>query len=713
MTRDPRFDVLFEPVRIGPVTARNRFYQVPHCNGMGYRDPTALATMRGIKAEGGWAVVCTEQVEIHYSSEITPFIELRLWDDRDIPALARMADAVHRHDALAGIELCYNGMNGSNLYSREVPMGPAHLPVATFTPDPVQARAMTRRDIANLRRWHRAAAVRAKRADFDIVYVYAGHALGGLHHFLSRRYNDRTDEYGGSLENRLRLLREVIEDTRDAVGDRSAVAVRITVDELLGADGLSRAEMEDAFGLIGELPDLWDLVLGAWEDDSRTSRFADEGFQEPFVVGFKQLTSKPVVGVGRFTSPDAMVRQVKAGILDLIGCARPSIADPWLPRKVEEGRIDDVRECIGCNICVSGDFTQSPIRCTQNPSMGEEWRRGWHPERIRPSASAANVLIVGAGPAGLEAAMMLGRRGYEVALAEAGDELGGRVAREARLPGLAAWKRVADYRVGQIARMPNVTAYLGSRLTAPEILDFGFSHVAVATGAHWRRDGVGRLHTRAIDIDPAMELLDPDQLMAGQLPRGRDVVLFDDDHYYLGGVLAEKLVAAGCRVRLLTVAARVSDWSYHTMEQHVIQARLLGLGVTIDANRGLRRVLADGVEVACKYTGRTEFIGCDAVVLVTARLPDEALVLSLLAREAEWARAGIARVDAIGDALAPATIAHAVYAGRRYAEEFDRPVHDGDTVPFGREIAELAAPGVGVTTPDRDLPAGILAPVAE
>ena len=526
MSRDPRFDILFEPVQIGPVVARNRFYQVPHCNGMGYRDPTALAAMRGIKAEGGWAVVCTEQVEIHYSSEITPFIELRLWDDRDMPGLVRMSDAVHAHGALAGIELCYNGMNGSNLYSREIPMGPAHLPVATFTYDPVQARAMSKRDIASLRRWHRAAAVRAKRADFDIIYVYAGHALGGLHHFLSRRYNDRTDEYGGSLENRVRLLREVIEDTRDAVGDRSAVAVRVTVDELLGDEGLSKAEMEDAFGLLGELPDLWDLVLGSWEDDSRTSRFADEAFQEPFVTGFKRLTTKPVVGVGRFTSPDTMVRQVRAGILDLIGCARPSIADPFLPKKVEEGRVEDIRECIGCNICVSGDFTMSPIRCTQNPSMGEEWRRGWHPERIRRKTSEANVLVVGGGPAGLEAAMMLGRRGCDVALADTGESLGGRVSREARLPGLSAWARVRDYRTYQIARMPTVQTYLASPLTAEDVLGFGFAHVAVATGSTWRRDGVG---TAAHEADPARRVRGcahagrPDGGEAASGSRGRGV----------------------------------------------------------------------------------------------------------------------------------------------------------------------------------------------
>ncbi|HEY8014620.1 MAG TPA: NADH:flavin oxidoreductase, partial [Dongiaceae bacterium] len=199
MARDPRYDILFEPVKIGPHTTKNRFYQVPHCTGMGYRDLSALARLREIKAEGGWGVVCTEQVEIHPTSEITPFIELRLWDDQDIPGLARMSEAIHRHDALAGIELAYNGMNGPNLYSREVPMGPSHLPIATFTADPVQARAMDKEDIADLRRWHRQAAQRAQSAGFDIVYVYAAHGFGTMQHFLSRRYNTRSDEYGGSL----------------------------------------------------------------------------------------------------------------------------------------------------------------------------------------------------------------------------------------------------------------------------------------------------------------------------------------------------------------------------------------------------------------------------------------------------------------------------------------------------------------------------------
>ena len=688
--RDSHYDILFEPVAIGPVTARNRFYQVPHCNGMGYRDPTALAWMRGVKAEGGWAVVCTEQVEFHHTSDITPFIELRLWDDRDIPTLARMADRIHEFGALAGIELAYNGLNGPNLYGREVPMAPSGLPVMTFTCDPVQARPMSKQDIRSIRRWHRAAALRARRAGFDLIYVYAGHALTFLHHFLSRRFNHRTDEYGGSLENRVRLLREILIDTREAVGDTCAVPCRISMDELLGADGLEKAEVEDAIGLVAELPDLWDLVLAGWENDSRTSRFAPEGGHESFFEGVKKLTTKPVVAVGRYTSPDRMVSVVKKGLVDLIGCARPSIADPFLPRKIEEGRLEDIRECIGCNICVSGDFTMSPIRCTQNPTMGEEWRRGWHPERIRPKASDMPVLVVGAGPAGLEAAQALGKRGYDVTVAENGTELGGRVTRESRLPGLSAWGRVRDYREQQLHKLPNVHVYFDSGLDADSVLEFGFPRVVVATGARWRRDGVGHRWTRPMPITDGARVLTPDDVMDGvELPDGKRVAVWDDDHYYMGGVIAEVLAEKGCEVFYLTPASEVSTWTRNTMEQHFIQARLLEKGVKIHAFANLDAISDRGITASCVFTGRTEEVELDAVMLVTSREPENRLARELEVRVAEWRDAGIESVTTIGDALAPATIAHAVYAGRRYAEEFDGPPDTGDAVPFRREIAEL------------------------
>ncbi len=684
--RDPRYDVLFEPVALGPVTARNRFFQVPHCNGMGHLHPSAHAEMRGVKAEGGWAVVCTEEVELHHSTDVAGYVEGRLWDDADIPMHALLVEKVHEHGSLAGIELVHSGMTAANLYVRQPPMGPSHLPVQTT--DPVQARRMSKRDIADLRRWHRAAVDRSLRAGYDLVYVYAAHGLTTLQHFLSRRYNDRTDSYGGSVENRARLLREILEDTVELVDGRAAVACRICVDEQLGDRGIDRGEIETVLGILGELPDVWDFMVGEWEFDSVTSRFAEEGAQEQYVRGLKALTSKPVVGVGRFTSADTMVRMVRDGVLDMIGSARPSIADPFLPRKIEEGRWDDIRECIGCNICVTGDATATPIRCTQNPSMGEEWRRGWHPERIRPKASEASVLVVGGGPAGLEAAVMLGKRGYDVVLAEAGTELGGRVLAEARLPGLAAWIRVVDYRRGQLQRLTNVEVGVGSRLTAEEAHSYGFDHVAVATGARWRGDGVGRWHTRPVALAADMPVLTPDDLLAGARPDGDRVVIFDDDHYYMGGVLAEVLAREGRQVTLVTPEPLASAWTVNTMEQTRIQARLLELGVEVTVSRALVGAGGGRALTACVFTEREREHACDAVVMVTGRLPQDALADELAALVA--AGDGAARVTTVGDAMSPGTIAAAVWDGRRYAEELDAPAGDDTLPPFRREVVQLA-----------------------
>ena len=675
--RDRRFDILFEPVQIGPVVARNRFYQVPHCNGMGYRDIEANAAMRGAKAEGGWSVVCTEQVEIHPTSDICPYIELRLWDDSDIAGVAKIAEAIHEHDALAGIELAHNGMHAPNNYSREVPLGPVNLPVASVAYDPVQTRRMDKDDIGLMRQWHKSAALRARQAGFDLVYVYAGHTLSILHHFLSREFNDRSDEYGGSLENRVRLMRELVEDIKAAVGDRCAVPVRLSLDELRGPVGLERAEVEDMIGLMAELPDLWDVSLASWENDSRTARFAEEGYQEPFTGGVKALTTKPVVGVGRYTSPDGMVRLIKQGIFDFIGAARPSIADPFLPKKIEEGRVEEIRECIGCNICVSGDNGMAPIRCTQNPAMGEEWRKGWHPERVQPKGSETKILIIGAGPAGLEAACALGQRGYDTVLAEGSQILGGRVVRESNLPGLQSWVRVRDYRTQKLSQIANVEIYLESALDADQVLSFGFNHIVLATGSTWRRDGVGRQHTKPIKISDDASVLTPDDLMRGCRPKGQQVLIFDDDHYYMGGVLAELLVTEGYKVTLITPASDISAWTNLNLEQHAIQKRLLNMGVQCRTRLVLQQVTGSEAVITCAYTGKREAVAVDDVVLVTARLPETELIDELFDHQKLWRDSGILSVKAIGDALAPATIAHAVYGGHRYAEELDeRPLTD-------------------------------------
>ena len=680
MTRDPRYDILFEPVRIGPVTAPNRFYQAPHCNGMGRMFPDSMIAMRGMKAAGGWGIVATEQCDFHPTGDVQPFTETRLWGDMDIPYLAGMVNAVHEHGSLAAVELVHNGHDSGNIYSREVPIGPMHRPV-TWHSHPVQARAMDLDDIRAYRRWHRNAALRARKAGFDIVVVYAGHDGTVPAHFLSRRHNQRSDEYGGSLENRLRLYRELLEDTLDAVGDTMGVVARFAVDEMMGPDGLEwDSEGREAIEMMAEMPDMWDVNVSDWSNDSMTSRFAPEGYQEDYIAFVKQVSSKPVATVGRYTSPDAMVSAIRRGLVDMIGAARPSIADPFLPKKIEEGRPEDIRECIGCNICAAWNNVSAPMRCTQNPTMGEEWRKDWHPEQIEPKGSDSHVLVVGAGPAGLEAAHALGKRGYRVTLAEARTQAGGRVSRESALPNLNAWARVRDYRLGQIAPMVNVELYLDSELSAEQVLEFGADHVALATGATWQRDGVGR-HVRApIPGAEFPHAMSPDDIMDGERPDKGPVVVFDDDHYYMGSMMADLLAGEGYQVTLATPGLCVGSWTEYTLEQGHIERRLVGLGVEILPRHSVVALGGGSVEMVNLVTGES-VNRPGALVPVTMRLPNDLLYDALMADPGKLEAAGITSVRRIGDCYGPATIAAAVYEGHRYARELDTDA-DPDGVPF-------------------------------
>ena len=675
--RDPRYDILFEPVKIGPVTAPNRFYQVPHCNGMGRMFPDSMIEMRGMKAEGGWGIVTTEQCDFHPTGDVQPFTETSMWDDGDLPYLAAMVDAVHEHGSLAGIELVHNGQDSGCLYSREVPIGPEHRPI-TWHQHPIQARAMSLDDIRDYRRWHRKAVLRARQAGFDMVVVYAGHNGTVPSHFLSRQSNQRSDEYGGSLENRLRLYRELIEETRDAIGDTMAVVARFAVDEMMGKDGLEWAgEGKEAIEMLAELPDMWDVNVSDWENDSMTSRFAREGYQEEYIAFVKSVTSKPVSAVGRYTSPDTMVSAIRRGVVDIIGAARPSIADPFLPNKIKQGRPEDIRECIGCNICAAWNNLSAPSRCTQNPTMGEEWRKRWHPEKIAPKESDSTILIVGAGPAGLEAALALGKRGYQVTLAEARNEAGGRVTRESRLPKLNEWARVRDYRLGQIQRMPNVEIYLESEMNAEQIQEFGADKVALATGALWRNDGVGRSIRFPV---PGCKALTPDDIMDGKRPAtaGSAVTIYDDDHYYMASVIAELLASEGYRVTLATQGMCVASWTEYTLEQRHIENRLLNVGIQILARHQLSEVGEGWLQLTNTLTGEVSNHE-GSVISVTARLPRDELFEVLK---------GKIPVRRIGDCFGPSIIAAAVYEGHRYAREFDTDI-DPDAVPFNRTRHKL------------------------
>lgn len=686
MNKNP-YSRLFESVKIGPVVTKNRFYQVPHCCGMGHVRPRAHAAMRGVKAKGGWGVVSTEEAEIHPSSDLAPYAEQRIWDKKDIPALRLMTDAVHEHGALAAIELTHSGHNSTNLFSRIPPMSPNAQALNFLYPK--QARRMTKKDISDFRAWHRKAALNAKAAGFDIVYVYAGHGMSVAQQFILPDMNNRSDEYGGSLENRLRLTRELLEETREAIGDSCGIAFRFAVDELKGKDGMQYQEEGRAVvELLAEHPDLWDVNVSDWSNDSQTSRFQpDEAYQMPYVEFVKKITTKPVVGVGRLTSPDLMTKLIEKGALDLIGAARPSIADPYLPNKIKEHKVDQIKECIGCNICVSSDNFTVPIRCTQNPTMGEEWRRGWDPENIKPKVTDQKALVVGSGPAGLECAVQLSRRGYEVVLAESKNKLGGRVLFESSLKGLSAWKRVVDNRVHEILQKNNIEVYKESRLTAELIDELEIKNIFLATGSSWRKDGIGRSRRNRIQGLETINVYSPEEAVENYKDFNGPLVIYDDEQGYLAGVVADHLNDKNIEVIFVTPASVVSPWTDSTLEQKRVQGALINSGVKIICNQSISKIENDKAFLECTYTGTITKIPCESIVMVTERISDNELYDSLTQSKLEEKKQY--NIKLIGDAEAPGLIADAVYLGHLAAQNFEADEADIERGMFMREMPSL------------------------
>lgn len=701
--RSARHDILFEPLQIGTKIFRNRFYSVPHASFHPGRRLSDIA-FRRMKAEGGWAAVCGGVISLRADSW-GGFVP-RIWDDEDRAVLARVAVEVQSQGALAGLELGHGGGRGEGA-KFEPALGPS--PIG----DPERARWVPKEmDLDDIRRlqddWV-AAAVAAADLGYDIVYAYGAHGYLPAQ-FLSPYFNRRTDAYGGSLENRGRFWLEMIERFRSEIGDRCLVAARIAAENFTRV-GVSSADTLDFVRMADEFVDLWDVNVGhVWGRDSAAWRVAPEGYQVEWSGKVRSATSKPIVGVSRLTTPDAMAEILRSGVWDMIGGARPGIADPFLPRKIEEGRYDDIRECTGGNFCISVETTGHGLSCVQNSTIGEEYRRGWHPERFTPIRDRSlNVLVVGAGPAGMECARVLGERQVQsVHLVDAADSIGGHVNWLRALPGEGGFGRVVDYRTTQLAKLPNVSTVPKTRLGIEDVIDYGADVVVIATGSHWigLDSDLHGLPLRDFENN-GLSIVTPEAIMVdGRRPGGR-VVVWDSDGGAIGVGLAEKLAADGADVTLVThfdVIAPVLDL---TFEGWVARRRLHELGVAMRSGLTPRRYTAGALVTVDQFHDEAVF-EAETMVVVTQRVSDDGLYRGLRDRLDDAREAGVREVWRIGDCVAPRALGLTLADGHRLGREIDsarpgiplaprteRDAH-ATTASFGYDVSDtngIAIPG--------------------
>jgi dimethylamine/trimethylamine dehydrogenase len=670
-----RYAPLFEPMRIGPKTAPNRFYTVPYSTGWDNHLIRREVGHRRMRAVGGWGVVTTGEALFAREAITGALPGLELFDDDDVKCVATIPDAIHEHGALAGIELVhYGGLANPTLW-RVPPVAPSQIQGEAMFFSGAIAQTMTLDEIRHCQEQWALAAKRARTAGFDIVYVHCAHS-GQPMQFLAPYYNERTDQYGGELVNRARFLREILERIREAIGDDTAIACRYGI-EALGTGGLPIDEALEVMAMVDHLVDLWDIAIGGLANADRDltpSRLYEEGASLQWSRRAKEVTSKPVVGSGRFTDVDLMLRVLESGELDFIGAARPGIADPFLPRKIAAGEFGAIRECIGSNRCAFSQF-QGNMGCSQNATTGEEYRRGWNPEQFSRAANAhLPVLIVGAGPAGMECATVLARRGFQqIHLVDERRRMGGHMRWFSGLPRFNPWGRIIEHREWLISRFGSILFVPGKRLDSDAVLDYGASIVIVATGAPWAREAISVFDHTAIPGATASlaHVLTPEQLLLeDKAVPGRRVVVYDCEAELTALAVCQALQA---REHVVELASPFPDIGFRAHQDGVsfaLRGEILEAGGSLRPGLTLTAVDENGADFVDTAMQEAR-IECDAVMLITRRKSDDQLFFELDGRRDDRHSADISALYRIGDCVAPQNLSEAIFSGHRLAREID------------------------------------------
>jgi dimethylglycine catabolism A len=648
------FTSLFTPIRVGGVTLKNRIYSSGHAEAMAEagRPTERLRHYHEAKARGGCALtIFGGSSSVHPSSPAAAWKQIANHDDSVIPGYRALAAAVHAHGCLAFTQLTHLGRRAqSDPETSGALLAPSQIPERVHREVPHELEP---EQIAELVRAFGEAARRCREGGLDGVEISMAHNHL-VDQFWSPVFNERLDEYGGSLDNRMRFGFEVLAEIRRRAGRDFVVGARISGDEFT-AGGLGAPEMAAiarrlaASGLV----DFLSVIGGGAHTYSlQAAAVPNMSFEPavfvPLAAAIKSAApGLPILHASRIVDPLHADRIVAAGQIDVVGMTRALIADPELPRKAREGRLDDIRRCVGANEgCIDRIYQGKAVTCVQNPSTGRERELG----ELRPAATAKRVVVVGGGVAGLEAARVAALRGCRVVLLEKASELGGQILLAARAPARAEYAGIARFLASQVKKL-GVDVRLGIEATAALVLGERPDAVVVATGSH--------PYVPPVPGSDGKHVVTDRDVLSGEAKVGARVVVIDDVHTEQALSTAELLLDQDKRVEVVSPLFYVGQ-DIGVTSIAPLYTRLYSKGAVLTPCNELRAVEGSTVIVRNVFSGVERRIeSVDTVVLSTGSRSTDALYRAL--------KGQVAALYAAGDCVAPRGVHQAILDGTRAA----------------------------------------------
>lgn len=669
MSTTTLFPRLLSPGRLGRHETKNRVWMTSHATLLvkDHLFSDAHVDYYVERAKGGAAVITMEAMAVHETTQPYPG-KAFAFDPRMVPQFRKIAAAVHNHGTKILAQPWHRGRQTHSVTSKVPVWAPSAIPCSVYREMP---KVMTLEDIDEIVEGYRLTARHAIEGDLDGVEIAATSHGYLLNQFLSPATNHRTDAYGGSLENRMRIVMRIVEATRAETGPDAIVGIRINSDDGM-AGGLGPAEWAEIAQRLEATGKLDYISCSHGTYLNRMLIYAtspeEHGYQMKATRQVKQAVGLPIVGVGRITTPDEAEGFLRAGDCDFIGMTRQLIADPFWVRKAATGESEKIRPCVGANWCMESIFAHAPIACIHNPTVGRE--RSLSEEHIEPAEKPLNVAVVGGGPAGMRTALTASRRGHKVTLIEQGPELGGQVRWIARAQSGRELADTARWLAAQL-RDSSVQIYLQSEATVELLAEGGYDAIVVATGATGMRDGWSVLHPARWD-GPAMAgteqdwvwsyteaIGDPEPLKSGE---GRKALIFDGIGARQAVHTAEYLARNGWEVEVVTQLGQGVPNLAASRDWGKAYGMLRRLGVRFTTDHEIQSIGDHAVTLVDVYTRETqERSELGALVYVNGARANDALYQSLREQMPNTP------VHLIGDAVAPRRINDAIYEGELIA----------------------------------------------